>query len=43
MSSAPADLESTAREDKPLIAYLRVLLRFRLMVAAVFVSIVWPC
>jgi capsular exopolysaccharide synthesis family protein len=40
LSSAPADSESTAREDKPLVAYLRVIVRYRLMVAAVFVSVV---
>ena len=40
MSSAPADLQSPAREDKPFMAYLRVLLRYRLMVAAVFASCV---
>lgn len=40
MSSAPADLQSPAREDKPFMAYVRVLLRYRLMVAAVFVSCV---
>jgi capsular exopolysaccharide synthesis family protein len=40
LSSAPADLQSPAREDKPFMAYLRVLLRYRLMVAAVFVSCV---
>jgi len=40
LSSAPALPESTAREDKPFIAYVRVLLRYRAMVAAVFVSAV---
>ena len=40
MSSAPADPESTAREDKPLVSYLRVILRYWRMVAAVFVSVV---
>ena len=40
MSSAAADPESPAREDKPLIAYVRVVLRYRGMVAAVFVAIV---
>jgi capsular exopolysaccharide synthesis family protein len=40
LSSAAADLESTAREDKPFMAYVRVLLRYRLMVAAVFASCV---
>jgi len=40
LSSAPADLQSPAREDKPFMAYVRVLLRYRLMVAAVFVSCV---
>jgi capsular exopolysaccharide synthesis family protein len=39
LSSSAAFAESTAREDKPLIAYLRVLLRYRVMIAAVFVSI----
>jgi len=39
LSSAPADPESMAREDKPLIAYVRVILRYRRMVAAVFASI----
>lgn len=39
MSSAPADPEGN-REDKPLIAYVRVLVRYRRMVAAVFASVV---
>jgi capsular exopolysaccharide synthesis family protein len=39
LSSAPADPE-TAREDKPLVAYLRVILRYWRMVAAVFLGVV---
>jgi capsular exopolysaccharide synthesis family protein len=39
LSIAPADPEGN-REDKPLTAYLRVLLRYRWMVAAVFASVV---
>jgi succinoglycan biosynthesis transport protein ExoP len=39
LSSAPADPASTAREDKPLVAYLRIVLRYWRMVAAVFVAI----
>ena len=40
MSSAPAVPESTAREDRPLVAHLRVILRYRVMVAAVFATVV---
>ena len=40
MSSAPAFPESPTRDDKPLVAHLRVILRYRVMVAAVFVSVV---
>ena len=39
MSTAPAFPESTAREDRPLVTYLRVILRYRRMVAAVFLSV----
>ena len=39
MSIAPADPEGN-REDKPFTAYLRILLRYRLMVAVVFASVV---
>jgi capsular exopolysaccharide synthesis family protein len=39
LSSAPADPEGN-REDKPFTAHLRVLLRYRFMVAAVFASVV---
>jgi capsular exopolysaccharide synthesis family protein len=40
LSSVPAFPESPAREDKPVIAHLRVVLRYRVMVAVVFVSVV---
>jgi capsular exopolysaccharide synthesis family protein len=40
LSSVPAFPDSPAREDKPVLAHLRVVLRYRVMVAVVFVSVV---